>query len=71
MEGDASLSPEDDSAPMLLLRSPAEQTTPVNLEGELEDEPEEQRDWLRGNQTVKFLLAGGIAGAGDAFSIHK
>jgi len=68
MEGDVSLSAEDDSEPML---GPTEQTTPVNHGGELEDGPEEHHDWLHGHQTVKFLLAGGIAGAGDAFSIHK
>ncbi|KAG9317394.1 mitochondrial carrier [Chiua virens] len=63
MEGDVSLSAEDSPASMASLRNPEPPPTPVKHEGVLEDEPEEQHDWLQGHTTLKFLLAGGIAGA--------
>jgi solute carrier family 25 phosphate transporter 23/24/25/41 len=56
---------------MASLRAPMEQPTSVNHGSELEEEPEEHRDWLHGHPAVKFLLAGGIAGAGEAFAIHE
>ena len=56
---------------MTSLRAPAERPTPVGHRGELEEEPEEHRDWLHGHPVVKFLLAGGIAGTGEAFAVRK
>ncbi|KAH0839862.1 mitochondrial carrier [Lanmaoa asiatica] len=63
MEGDVNLSADDDSGSMPSVRVPAEQSTPVNHGGELEEGPEEHHDWLQGHTAVKFLLAGGMAGA--------
>lgn len=56
---------------MASLRVPAEQPTSANHGGELEEEPEEHRDWLQGHTAVMFLLAGGMAGAGEAFAMHE
>ncbi|KAG6331864.1 hypothetical protein ID866_7231 [Astraeus odoratus] len=62
MEGDVSLSTEDKSPPM-----PSSSTspvyTPINDDDGLEEDAEEHHDWFQGNAAVKFLLAGGIAGA--------
>ncbi|KAG8218571.1 mitochondrial carrier, partial [Butyriboletus roseoflavus] len=63
MEGDVSLSAEDIPGSMASLQDPAERPIPVNHGGELEEEPEEHHDWLQGHTTIKFLLAGGMAGA--------
>lgn len=71
MQGDVSLSAEDNPASMASLRVPLVQSTPVNYGGELEDEPEEHHDWLQSHTTVSFLLAGGMAGASEAFAIHN
>lgn len=70
MQGDASLSAGDNPATMAPLQSPAEQPTFINHGGDLEEEPEEHRDWLHGHTAVKFLLAGGIAGAGKTLVIR-
>lgn len=71
MQGDISLSAGDNPASMASLRVPAVQLPSANHGGEPDDEPEEHRDWLQGHTAVKFLLAGGIAGAGEAFAVHK
>lgn len=47
------------------------QVAPTSRQDDLEDEPEEHHDWLHGHTAVKFLLAGGIAGAGEALVAHK
>lgn len=57
--------------PMPSLRVPGEHPTSVNHGGDIEEEPEEHRDRLYGHTAVKFLLAGGIAGAGEAFGMHE
>lgn len=56
---------------MASLQVPAGRPVPANHGGELEEEPEEHHDWLQGHTAIKFLLAGGIAGAGEAFAIHR
>jgi len=40
------------------------ENTPINNDDNLDDDVEEHHDWLQGNTAVKFLLAGGMAGAG-------
>jgi solute carrier family 25 phosphate transporter 23/24/25/41 len=60
MEGDVSLSAEDKP------HSPSwisQQSTASNEDG-FEEEPEEHHEWLQGHTAIKFLLAGGMAGAG-------
>ncbi|KIJ70031.1 hypothetical protein HYDPIDRAFT_121357 [Hydnomerulius pinastri MD-312] len=63
MEGDVSLSAEDKPPPLPSLWTPAESTPANQDEDDFEEEPEEHHDWLQGHTAIKFLLAGGIAGA--------
>ncbi|KAF9226538.1 mitochondrial carrier [Gyrodon lividus] len=63
MEGDVSLSAEDKPPPLPSFWTPQDSTSTNGDEGEFEEEPEEHRDWLQGHTAVKFLLAGGMAGA--------
>ncbi|KAF8450601.1 mitochondrial carrier domain-containing protein [Boletus edulis BED1] len=63
MEGDVSLSAEDNPVSIASFRVPAEHLGSVHHGGDVEEEPEEHRDWLHGHPAVMFLLAGGIAGA--------
>lgn len=62
MEGDVSLGAEDKPSSM---PSPGThpENTPINNDDNLDDDVEEHHDWLQGNTAVKFLLAGGMAGA--------
>ncbi|KAH7343961.1 mitochondrial carrier [Rhizoctonia solani] len=62
MEGDVSLSAEDRPP---VVKSQARSTEQSSMENGTEQEQKEQprESWLGGEQAVKFLLAGGIAGA--------
>ncbi|KAI0068778.1 mitochondrial carrier [Artomyces pyxidatus] len=70
MEGDVSLSAED-KPPDYLLHRPGAPTPPVDHdmleeyddEEEIEEEHVEHHDWLEGHMALKFLAAGGVAGA--------
>ena len=75
-QGDVSLSAEDKPLPFSANRPPAETTTlsvnyvspGVGVDNEFEDCSEEEREhhgWLDGHAAIKFLTAGGIAGAGE------
>ncbi|KIK94699.1 hypothetical protein PAXRUDRAFT_11892 [Paxillus rubicundulus Ve08.2h10] len=59
MEGDVSLSAEDKPPPPSWI--PQEST--LSTEDGFEEEPEEHHEWLQGHTAIKFLLAGGMAGA--------
>ncbi|KAL4081688.1 mitochondrial carrier domain-containing protein [Scleroderma yunnanense] len=61
MKGDVSPSAENNLHSMPSSWS-APGYTPINNDDNL-DEAEEHHDWLQGNSAIKFLLAGGIAGA--------
>ncbi|KAJ8468413.1 hypothetical protein ONZ45_g17252 [Pleurotus djamor] len=71
MEGDVSLSAEDKPPDIRYSRTPPLSHVPVpateTLDDEdedlFEDEEEEAQQWLEGHTALKFLLAGGIAGA--------
>ncbi|EIW82136.1 mitochondrial carrier [Coniophora puteana RWD-64-598 SS2] len=73
MEGDVSLSAEDKPPPLTTIgqvtvttrdESGNEYEQVVNFEEDEEyEDHEEQHDWLQGHTAIKFLLAGGIAGA--------
>ena len=65
MEGDVSLSAEDKPPPLPSLWT-ASESTPTNGDDEhdFEEDGEDHHDWLEGHPAIKFLLAGGIAGAG-------
>ncbi|KAF9247285.1 mitochondrial carrier [Melanogaster broomeanus] len=63
MEGDVTLSAEDNSPPLPSLLAPQESNLSNEDEGEFEEEAEEHHGWLQGNTAVRFLLAGGVAGA--------
>jgi len=71
MEGDVSLSAED--TPPSISKAPYGSETPHDLtlehEGEHnvqeEFEEEDHHNWLLGSTAVKYLLAGGVAGAGE------
>lgn len=61
MEGDVSLSADDKPPPMPSSWKPTEYT-PVD-DDHTEEDAEGPHDWLQGSAAIKFLLAGGIAGA--------
>ncbi|KAH7920164.1 mitochondrial carrier [Leucogyrophana mollusca] len=73
MEGDVSLSAEDKPPPLPLPRTssvvgqngvPGDHTAVTDDDNDWdEDEEEEHHDWLEGHTAIKFLMAGGIAGA--------
>lgn len=70
MPDDVSLSVQDKPHSMSSPGTHSE-NTPINNDDSLsEDDVEEHHDWLQGNTAVKFLLAGGIAGAGKCGLIH-
>jgi hypothetical protein len=74
--GDVSLSAEDRPTIQLKVEPSNTQITPkldtghTQAESE-EEEEEEHHDWLDGNEALKFLLAGGIAGAGECSSVPR
>ncbi|EGO01954.1 hypothetical protein SERLA73DRAFT_177617 [Serpula lacrymans var. lacrymans S7.3] len=73
MEGDVSLSAEDKPPPFTFPKLPQEpsslpvgHTSPVDEdeeEGEYDEEETEHHSWHEGHTAIKFLCAGGIAGA--------
>ncbi|KAI6035174.1 mitochondrial carrier [Pisolithus orientalis] len=63
MEGDVSLGANNKPPPAPSSWNPTEYT-PVDDDGDHpEEDAEEHHDWLQGKTAIKFLLAGGIAGA--------
>ncbi|KAH7887680.1 mitochondrial carrier [Phlebopus sp. FC_14] len=58
MEGDVSLSAEDKPPPSWTTSPPTDSNDDDNFADE-----EDHHDWLQGHTAIKFLLAGGIAGA--------
>ena len=78
LSGDVSLSAEDMSAPKArtVIQEPHPHDIPVDhvpatdrddeYDNEDSEEEEEHASFLGGSTAVKFLLAGGIAGAGEA-----
>ncbi|KAJ7908292.1 mitochondrial carrier [Mycena leptocephala] len=67
MEGDVSLSAEDRPTIQLKVEPSNAQITPKldtgHTQAESDEDEEEHHDWLDGSEALKFLLAGGIAGA--------
>jgi hypothetical protein len=75
-QGDVSLSAEDKPPPFAIIRPiPAEATSLLvdHMSSDMDDddtlegygEEEEHHNWLEGHSAIKFLAAGGIAGAGE------
>ena len=72
--GDVSLSAEDKPPPFAVNRpihSETAATLPIDHSypdvGEEEYDVEEHHNWLEGHAAIKFLAAGGIAGAGELY----
>jgi solute carrier family 25 phosphate transporter 23/24/25/41 len=75
LQGDVSLSAEDKPPPFTVDRPIFPETTirPIDHlsldvsedDGFEEYEPEAHHSWLEGHAAIKFLTAGGIAGAGE------
>lgn len=71
-QGDVTLSAEDHTHPFTILKAIPNETPPLpidhtvigNDEDDYEDHEKEHHDWLEGHPAIKFLLAGGVAGAG-------
>ena len=74
MEGDVSLSAEDKPPPLTTIGQVVVTTKDESGEGHerivdfeeeegYDDEEEHHHDWLQGHTAIKFLLAGGVAGA--------
>jgi len=60
-KGDVSLSAEDKPPPIPSLWGTVADVDEDDFE---EEEIEEHHDWLQGHTAIKFLMAGGTAGAG-------
>jgi hypothetical protein len=73
--GDVSLSAEDRPTIQLKVEPSNAQITPKldtgHTQAESDEDEEEHHDWLDGSEALKFLLAGGIAGAGECSSVPR
>lgn len=80
--GDVSLSAEDKPPPYTAKKLnhteiesssaeplPLDHTAPNDDDLEEYDEEEEHHNWLEGHTALKFLTAGGIAGAGESEAV--
>lgn len=54
----------EDKPPSMPSFCPHPENTPINNDDTLDEDVEEHHDWLQGSTAIKFLLAGGMAGAG-------
>lgn len=74
LQGDLSLSAEDKPPPIMLSNIGASGSQPTirsDHDGDdYSEEDEEPHSWLEGQTAVKFLLAGGIAGA-SKLKLHQ
>lgn len=69
--GDVSLSAEDRPTIHLKAETSNAQMDAGHTQGESEEEEEDlhAHEWLEGHTALRFLLAGGVAGAGECYSV--